>query len=466
MARAADPARARRAATWIVRTLRDAGHVAYFAGGCVRDGLLGLHPTDFDVATDAPPPRVRGLFPRTAEVGAAFGVVLVHVPAQHTLDPDERPAPGSSGGGGGVTVEVATFRADGPYTDARRPDSVRFSDPLADAQRRDFTINALFLDPLAPPDPPDPAVSLPSAHPDLQGRVIDLVGGVADLRARVVRAVGDPDGRLAEDHLRALRAVRFAARLGFTLDPATAAAITRHAAQLRGVSRERIGDELRRMLAHPARAAALTLLQDLALDAPALNEPPAPAPPPAHRPPLRLTAALPPDADVPTALAAWATDRANPALGKHPTLSPKWLSDADTAALIRRWRPALCLSNDETDALTATLDAVRAAVGFDALTVPARKRAASKSRFGQGLAIVRGWSPAVADHVQGEVACLAADGVGLAPAPLVTGDDLVAAGWTPGPRFKGVLERVYDAQLEGRVREKADALELARALHV
>ena len=183
--------RARQAATWIVRTLHDAGHIAYFAGGCVRDGLLGLHPTDFDIATDAPPQRVQGLFKRTAEVGAAFGVVLVHV------TPEEMGAPG--GRRDAVSVEVATFRSDGPYTDARRPDVVHFSDPQSDARRRDFTINALFLDPLQPADEATRSVGAP----DLQGRVIDYVGGVADLKGRVLRAVGDPEKRLAEDHLRA-----------------------------------------------------------------------------------------------------------------------------------------------------------------------------------------------------------------------------------------------------------------------
>src|SRR5690606_11510087 len=171
----------------------------------------------------------------------AFGVVLVHL---H-----------------GCSVEVATFRSEGAYSDARRPDVVHFSDPPTDAARRDFTINALFLDPLASKD---------SAA--VEGHVVDYVGGLADLRAGIVRAVGDPDTRLAEDHLRALRAVRFTARLGFSLDPGTAAAIRRHAMQLRGVSRERIGEEIRRMLTHPTRGAAIELLQELGLDAPVLLE--------------------------------------------------------------------------------------------------------------------------------------------------------------------------------------------------
>src|SRR5690606_33461140 len=157
-------------ATGIVRRLRDAGHVAYFAGGCVRDELLGLTPKDYDVATDAPPAIVRKLFHNTQAVGAAFGVVLVRI--------------------GTSQIEVATFRTDGKYEDGRRPESVQFTTAEEDAKRRDFTINGMFLDPLT-------------------GQVIDYVGGQTDLTAKVLRAIGKPDERFAEDHLRMLRAVRF-----------------------------------------------------------------------------------------------------------------------------------------------------------------------------------------------------------------------------------------------------------------
>ena len=216
---------ARGTAASIVRRLREAGHVAYFAGGCVRDELLGLDPVDYDVATDARPDAIQAMFRKTAAVGASFGVVLVKE-------------------AGGV-VEVATFRSDGPYSDSRRPDRVEFADAAHDAQRRDFTINALFLDPLAAED-----------SASIHGHVIDHVGGMADLRARVIRAVGDPERRLAEDHLRALRAVRFAARFGFAIEQGTASAIREHASDLEGVSRERVGDELRRMFLAETRAEA------------------------------------------------------------------------------------------------------------------------------------------------------------------------------------------------------------------
>jgi poly(A) polymerase len=212
----------------VVRRLREAGHVAYFAGGCVRDQLLGLTPKDYDVATDAPPQRVRELFTRTDAVGAAFGVILVrHRRSQ---------------------IEVATFRTDLEYRDGRRPEGVRFATAEQDAQRRDFTINGLFFDPL-------------------EDRVIDYVGGQADLEARVVRAIGEPDRRFEEDHLRLLRAVRFATRFRFKIDPATEDAIVRHAAQLARISPERIAEELLLILAPPGRTLAWALLEKYHLSA-------------------------------------------------------------------------------------------------------------------------------------------------------------------------------------------------------
>jgi tRNA nucleotidyltransferase/poly(A) polymerase len=452
MARAADPARARTAAQEIVAQLRSAGHVAFFAGGCVRDELLGLSPTDYDVATDATPDRIRALFPRSDAVGAAFGVVLVHV--------------GQSPGR--VTVEVATFRADGPYTDARRPDSIVFSDPATDAQRRDFTVNALFLDPLAGIDEPSPLATgdARSTHAPVRGRVIDYVGGLADLHDRVIRAVGDPEHRLAEDHLRALRAVRFTARLGFALDPRTAAAIRWHASDLRGVSRERIGDEVRRMLGHPARGAAADLLAALTLDAAIYDQVGSPASHPrlaalakvrAEPVPLGLT------------LAAWIVDRVNPA-PEAPFAPPKPLRQAIVAGV----RKALCLSNDESDALAsvlAGLEAIR--TGWLHEPVARQKRAAAKLGFADAVDLIRAeelagvggsgsvWVSAARVHARLEE--LAQTPGGIAPVPLVTGDDLLALGAAPGPKFKAILDRLYDEQLEGRVLSREQGMELARA---
>lgn len=428
--RAPDPIRARAAATSIVTRLREKGYVAYLAGGCVRDELLGLNPTDYDVATSTRPEEVRGLFDRTAEVGAAFGVVLVHLDR--------------------CTVEVATFRGEGPYSDSRRPDTVHFADERTDAQRRDFTINALFLDPLAEAaDEP----GAPSIHP--RGRVVDYVGGVRDMEARVIRAVGDPDERLAEDHLRALRAVRFAARLGFEIEPTTAEAVRRHAAELRGVSRERIGEELRRMLEHPSRATSAALLQRFRLDAPTLDEPGTDCP-------LPILESVEGEVSFGSALAAWALDRLRGEEGSKGGggVEPAWIKD-----LVRRWRGAMCLSNTERDELRACLETVRGLLkSWDSFGIAARKRLAAAECFEFALGLLKTMDPERFGRVRESVDRLRVGPVGISPSPLVTGDDLVAMGLRPGPMFGKILDQVYDAQLEGKLADTAAAMEFAGEL--
>lgn len=406
---APDPDRARSRAAEIVRTLQSAGHRALFAGGCVRDELLGLHPTDYDVATDATPQRLSELFRSTAHVGAHFGVVIVRA----------GPGPG---------VEVATFRKDGPYTDHRRPDSVEFATEAEDARRRDFTINALFLDPLAAAD-----------APTIHGHIVDHVGGLADLRAGLVRAVGLPEDRLREDHLRALRAVRFAARLGYDIEPETARAIREHAGHLSGVSVERIGQELRRMLAHPTRARAAELIADLAMEAPIFGKAlPHPRP--------RLSG-LAPAATFEEALAAWILDREG------------------EAARVAPYRKALCLSNDESRLIGDILDVhTRLLRDWPAMGVAPRKRLATRGGFAGALALLGSLDPAAATQIRAQIADLAATHGGLAPEPLLTGDDLVSLGHTPGPAFAVVLREVYDAQLEGRIADPAQARALAEKI--
>src|SRR5437867_7283460 len=216
----------RTVATDIVRRLRAAGHEAYFAGGCVRDQLLGRTPLDFDVATSAPPDAVRGLFRHTIPVGEQFGVILVM---------EE-----------GARFEVATFRSDDAYVDGRRPSRVHFGSARDDALRRDFTINALFLDPLT-------------------GAVVDFVDGQTDLRAGIIRAIGDPSARIGEDRLRMLRAVRLAARLGFEIEPATRSAIISGAATLPDIAAERIGDEVVKILTEGAARRGFELLAETGL---------------------------------------------------------------------------------------------------------------------------------------------------------------------------------------------------------
>src|SRR6202167_3211539 len=225
----------------IVGTLRKRGHKAYLVGGCVRDLLLGREPADYDVTTSATPAEVMKIFPETYAVGAQFGVVLVPLPEQQLASADES-APAKS-----QAVEVATFRSDLGYSDGRRPDEIRFSqDPREDVARRDFTINGMLLDPLS-------------------NEVLDFVGGRRDLEAGVVRTVGDPELRFAEDKLRMLRAVRFAARFKYAIEPATFAAIQKLAGEISAVSRERVRDELTRMLIEGHARRAFLMLDESGL---------------------------------------------------------------------------------------------------------------------------------------------------------------------------------------------------------
>ena len=400
----------------MARCLQDAGHVAYFAGGCVRDELLGLEPTDYDVATDATPDRIRGQFDRTSEVGAAFGVMLVREDHQ--------------------TIEVATFREEGAYTDKRRPDEVRFSTADKDARRRDYTVNALFLDPVAA----DERDSAPEGVGTIHGHVIDLVSGMDDLHAKLIRAVGDPNDRLAEDHLRALRGVRLAARLGFEIEAETARAIREHASELVGVSRERIGEEVRRIMGHPSRARAASMIQCLGLDGPVLGLA-------IGDRPLRTIEALRSTASAAAGLGAWAIDRAG---------------DGKALDCVGSWRERLMLSNDEWRALRSALACLSAfQVKWGSLGVAPRKRMLAGPGACDAMSLLAAVDPSTHGVVSEDAESLEGDGVGIEPAPLVTGDDLVGAGFKPGLGFKALLDAVYDAQLEGRVRDASAALELA-----
>ena len=394
------PLEPRIAAAWVARKLREAGHRAFFAGGCVRDAIFGHDAADYDVATSAVPDEIRQVFPRAMGVGESFGVMLV----RH----------------GGRSVEVATFRADGVYIDGRRPDAVRFSDDREDALRRDFTINGLFEDPET-------------------GEIIDHVGGRADLAAGILRAIGSADDRLHEDRLRALRAARFAARFGLVIDPGTEAAVRRIAHDLTGVSRERIGHEVRRMLMHPSRARAVELIETLGLGAAVLGER-------ADSCDYSLLAALPSAAGVEESLAAWMLVRL----------------PADTSpARQRRWREALILSNGESDMLAAIL-AIRPRIvgtwidGDRAL----RKRLAAAPGFVGAMAILRAERHPVAVTVDADLPGLRAEGI--QPAPFVTGDDLVAMGMRPGPAFRPMLDRAYDMQLNGGFSGRDTALASVR----
>lgn len=403
----------RQVAIWIIRTLREKGHEAYLAGGCVRDELLGLHPKDFDVATSATPEEVGRLFRSTRSVGKAFGVMQVRR--------------------SGTTVEVATFREDAAYTDKRRPDRVTFSDARMDAQRRDFTINALLIDPL-------------DTLEREGGRIIDYVGGLGDLADKRIRAVGNADERLAEDHLRALRAVRFASRLGFEIEPTTASAIGNHAAKLAGVSRERIGDEVRRMLESPARVEAVRLMHGLGLDGPVLDEHPLG--------PIELLGVGCGAAGLgyAPALAGWALDRARV---ERPMAPPEeWIP-----ARVQCWRGALCLSNEEQGGFGAVLFGwSRLGAEWLHWGVAQQKRACAAEWFGAAAGLLGAFDPEAAERILARRDELARTESGINPEPFVTGDDLVEAGIQPGPELGMWLRRLYDEQLEGGVRSREEAL--------
>ncbi|MEE9403752.1 MAG: CCA tRNA nucleotidyltransferase [Algisphaera sp.] len=402
----------RAAAIQTIRTLRQHGHVALLAGGCVRDRLRGTTPKDHDIATDATPQRVRELFKRTRSVGEALGVMIVE---QKT-------------NGERASLEVATFRTDGDYNDGRRPSTVTFTDAKHDAQRRDFTINGLFEDPLHP--------EAPNPQADADG-VIDYVGGRVDLTAGIVRAIGDPNARFGEDYLRMLRAVRFAARLNFTLEPATQAAIAQHAPKLADIARERIGDELRLTLTGPKPSHAAALLDALGLTNAALNTT-------ATQCGSQRLKQLDPRATFATRLYTWLTER-------QPSVSP-------TQA-----RKALALSNEETTALRQLRRFNDLLAQWPDLTTAQRKRRLAEPDWHQACLA---WNAGCAPHdlsqtIQSQATHLANDGIGLAPEPWVTGEDLIAAGLQPGPNFKQHLDTAYDAQLEGQAMNKDQALVIA-----
>lgn len=430
----------------VVRQLRENGHVAYFAGGCVRDLLMGMEPKDYDVATDAPPERVRQLFRNTQAVGAAFGVILVRQ--------------------GKSVVEVATFRTDVSYADGRRPEGVIFSNPEQDAQRRDFTINGLFLDPLAQ----SAEQTISTGTSDICGSaafgVIDFVGGLEDLEKRVLRAIGRPEHRFAEDHLRLLRAVRFAARFDLTIEPATAEAIKQNARFLIRISPERIAEELRMMLIPPTRRGAWRLLWEFALPQVILRDlPEKPEISPGNDSSLLLQ--LPISGTVPfgLALAAMVLDyrRAGREAGSITVLLDKTAAHQSMVAC----RRDLKISNDEAEMMKACLTlawlfadqepGVAAMKRFLAGPYAAEARAmlSALAHVESGLRDRIGWlEKQFAEFLTGEVA----------PPPLITGDDLLAAGLSPGPLFKRILQRVYDAQLENMISDKTQAMQMAIGL--
>jgi len=395
-----------RAAISVIEQLKANGHTAYLAGGCVRDLLLGVEPKDFDVATDARPEQIESYFRKTASVGAAFGVMLVR--------------------DFGETIEVATFRSDGVYSDARRPDSIEFSSPIEDSKRRDFTINALFYDPFA----------------SEKDRVIDFVGGLEDVNNRILRAVGEPEDRLAEDHLRALRAVRFAAKYKLRIDERTKTAIQEHARELSGVSIERIGEEVRKMLLHPSRVQACEMIDELDLDDAIFGD--------TGSFNSTVMASLVDEIEYPVALAALAIGRG-------------FLIGDDCDSIASAYRKALDLSNTDHAGMRSVLGClVRFDQEWESLPVAQRKRLASRQWAAQSLDIYHAIQVDAAGQIGSQIDQLANEFGGLCPKPLISGADLIELGCKPGPDFKDILDAVYDQQLEGSVESQPQAIEFVQ----
>jgi poly(A) polymerase len=423
------------AARSIAHRLRERGHIAYFAGGCVRDLLRGQAPKDFDIATDARPEDVQKIFPRTYAVGAHFGVIVV-------LEND-------------FQFEVATFRSDGAYLDGRRPVEVHFATAEEDAARRDFTINGMFFDPA-------------------KDEVIDLVGGRADLERRLIRAIGDPAQRFGEDRLRMLRAVRFATVLGFEIEAATWDAVRTSAASITDISAERIREELVRIFLSPNRARGWDLLNASGLMGVVLPELEAmkgcEQPPQFHpegdvfKHTRIMLEMLPVEASLALIFSVLFHD-----IGKPPTSTVDEegrirfnghdrIGAEMTAAIMERLR----FSRAEID---ATVEAVRQHMVFKDvpnMRVAKLKRFMARPTFNDELELHRvdcASSHAMMDNYEfllGKKEEFANEPI--IPPPLVRGDDLIAMGLKPGPKFGEILEAVETRQLEGALKNRDEAL--------
>lgn len=389
----------------IVKILRNAGHEAYFAGGCVRDLLLGIDPKDYDIATSAHPDAIVALFRRTRPVGHHFGVILVRL--------------------GGHDFEVATFRADGPYLDSRRPTHVTFTTAEEDVKRRDFTVNGLLFDPQT-------------------DQVLDLVGGREDLERRVIRAIGNPEQRFKEDALRLLRAVRFAVTYDFALDDATFGAMQTTAPLIANVSRERVSDEMRRILASPHAARGITLLDESTL----------------------LPVVYP---ELDPQLLPLIAGRLEHLPGDNALLALACLLLGSVAsAEVDAFRQKNRLSRADGSTLTALLDHHGDFERYPSLARHARIRLIREPWARDAIGLLRAdlrarKLPEIPHHrAAHELAHLSAEE--LRPRRLIDGADLQRLGIPPGPLYRTVLTAIEDAQLDQRIRDHDEALTLIASL--
>ena len=416
-----------------LQALQVQGYQGFLVGGCVRDHLLGLEPGDFDIATDAQPPDIQRIFPDAIEVGASFGVMLRRIAGAH--------------------VEIATFRSEGAYADGRRPEFVRFEhSPEQDAARRDFTINAMFQDPT-------------------HGVILDFHGGRADLEAKRIRAVGNPELRFAEDHLRMLRAVRFAARLGFSIEEGTAEAIRAQAAAITRIAAERIRDEISRILTEGGARRGMELLDELGLLAWILPEA-------ARMKGVEQPPEFHPEGDV------WAHTLRMLELLEQPSLTlalgvlfhdigkPETQTFSDRIRFNGHVEAGVRIARDAMERLRYSSEQIAQVEALVAnhmkfmhlaeMKESTRKRFLRQAAFDEHLALHR-------------VDCLSSHGKlsnyeyareareqlseeDLRPKPLLRGEDLIAEGYQPGPRFGKILQVLEDLQLDGILTTRDDAI--------
>ncbi len=430
---------ARRLAERVARQLRDQGDQAYFVGGCVRDMLRGVEPKDYDVATDARPEQVLDLFPHALAVGAQFGVVMV-VEGSHQ-------------------VEVATFRNDGLYSDGRRPDEVSFSrEPREDVQRRDFTINGLLMDPAT-------------------GEVLDFVEGRKDMERRLVRAIGDPERRFEEDRLRMLRAVRFAACLGYEIDPETFAAVKHMSPKIAGVSAERVRDELLRILCGGHARRGFELLDEAGLLEKLLPEITAMKgveQPPQYHPEgdvwihtMLMLESLEAGCSPTLAMGVLLHD-----VGKPPTfrVAEDRIRFDQHVSVGARMAEVICrrlrLSREQSGQVTALVEhhlKFRDAPRMRASTL---KRFLRLEKFEEHLELHRldclSSHRSMDSHEWARAKLRELPAEALRPRPLVNGDDLIEMGYPPGPRFREILQTVETAQLEEQIVSREAALKFVK----
>ncbi len=438
----------------VVERLRAAGFEAFLAGGCVRDLLLGREPADYDVATSATPDVVLDMFERTFAVGAKFGVVLV--------------APEDAG----FVTEVATFRSDGASSDGRRPDAVRYSQCAEeDVRRRDFTINGLLLDPLR-------ASGILEDRAQLRAAVMDYVGGIGDLDAGVVRAIGRAESRFEEDHLRMLRAVRFAARFGFEIEPWTKNSIRSLAAKVNGVSRERVRDELTKMLTEGRARRAFELLDETGLLIhllPEIARMKGVEQPPQFHPEgdvwvhtLMLLEQLEPGCSATLAWGALLHDVGKPPTFRRATDRIRFDGHVEmgvtmAAEICSRLR----FSNEETRQILALVENHMRFMDSGRMKESTLKRFLRLPQFDEHLALHKMDCMAGSGFLENwvfmreKMQTLSQETV--RPKLLITGKELIAAGYRPGPGFKEMLSEVEDAQLEGKIATEDEAMQLVRA---